>query len=56
MEKKQFYEKPSLKVVVLKQTGMLMTSGPVGASIPGQFTEEDLSRELDLSIFYSDTE
>jgi len=27
MEKKQFYEKPSLKVVVLKQTGMLMTSG-----------------------------
>ena len=56
MEKKQFYEKPSLKVVVLKQTGMLMTSGPVGASIPGTFTEEDLSRELDLSIFYSDTE
>lgn len=42
MKKKQFYEKPSLKVVVLKQTGMLMTSGQVGASIPDPFTEEDI--------------
>jgi len=45
MKKKQFYEKPSLKVVVLKQTGMLMTSvtsGQVGASMPNPFTEEDI--------------
>lgn len=42
MKKKQFYEKPSLKVVVLKQTCMLMTSGQVGASIPDPFTEEDI--------------
>ena len=40
--KKKLYLKPSIEVVVLKQAGMLMTSGPVGASIPDPFTEEDI--------------
>lgn len=44
--KKKEYEMPSVEVVVLQHSGMLMTSGDVGATIPGTFTEEDLSREL----------
>ena len=43
MKRKQ-YEKPSVEVVVLKQTGMLMTSGQVNATLydDGTFTEEDI--------------
>ena len=42
--KKKEYEKPSVEVVVLKQTGMLMTSGQVDATLnnDGAFTEEDI--------------
>lgn len=47
MQKKE-YEKPSVEVVVLKQTGMLMTSGEVNATMNGTFTEETLSREFDF--------
>ena len=46
--KKKEYEKPSVEVVVLKQTGMLMTSGNVSATMNGTFTEETLSREFDF--------
>ena len=41
MKKKQ-YEKPSIEVVVLKQTGMLMTSGQVDATMDGTWTEETI--------------
>ena len=41
MKKKQ-YEKPSVEVVVLKQTGMLMTSGNVNATMDGTFGEETI--------------
>ncbi len=41
MKKKQ-YEKPSIEVVVLKQTGMLMTSGQVNATMNGTFYEEEI--------------
>lgn len=41
MKKKQ-YLKPSLEVVVLKQVGMLMTSGDVNATISGTWTEETI--------------
>ena len=37
--KKKLYEKPSVEVVVLKQTGMLMTSGNVNATMDGEFEE-----------------
>ena len=40
--KKKKYEKPSVEVVVLKHTGMLMTSGEVKATMDGTFTEEDI--------------
>ena len=46
--KKKEYEKPSVEVVVLKQTGMLMTSGDVSATMDGTFTETDLAREFDF--------
>jgi hypothetical protein len=39
------YEKPSLTVVMLKQMDMLMTSGPVSATMNGKFTEKNLTRE-----------
>ena len=44
MKKKQ-YEKPSVEVVVLKQTGMLMTSvnsGDVNATMNDTWTEEEI--------------
>ena len=37
--KKKEYEKPSVEVVVLKQTGILMTSGQVNATMDGEFEE-----------------
>ena len=40
--KKKEYEKPSVEVVVLKQTGMLMTSGNVNATMDGTFEEEEI--------------
>ena len=40
--KKKMYLKPSIEVVVLKQAGMLMTSGNVNATMTGTFTEEDV--------------
>ena len=43
--KKKKYEKPSVEVVVLKQTGMLMTSvnsGDVNATISGTWTEDTI--------------
>ncbi len=46
--KKKLYLKPSIEVVVLKQAGMLMTSGSVGATMDGTFTEQDASREIDF--------
>lgn len=41
MKKKQ-YLKPSIEVVVLKQAGMLMTSGNVNATMDGTWTEETI--------------
>ena len=46
--KKKMYLKPSIEVVVLKQAGMLMTSGLVDATMNGTFTEQDASREIDF--------
>lgn len=40
--KKKEYEKPSVEVVELKQTGMLMTSGQVNATMNGTWEEEDI--------------
>lgn len=40
--KRKKYEKPSVKVVELKQTGMLMTSGQVNATMNGTWEEEDI--------------
>ena len=40
--KKKLYLKPSIEVVVLKQAGMLMMSGSVGATMDGTFGEEDV--------------
>ena len=41
MKKKQ-YEKPSVEVVVLKHTGMLMTSGSVNVTMNDTWTEENI--------------
>jgi len=46
--KKKMYLKPSIEVVVLKQSGMLMTSGNVNATMDGTWTEQDASREIDF--------
>ena len=40
--KKKMYLKPSIEVVVLKQAGMLMMSGSVGATMDGTFGEETI--------------
>ena len=40
--KKKLYEKPSIEVVVLKQAGMLMTSGDVDATMTGTWTEDTI--------------
>ena len=40
--KKKVYEKPSVEVVELKQTGMLMTSGNLNATMNDTWTEEDI--------------
>ena len=40
--KRKEYEKPAMQVVEVKQTGMLMTSGQVDATMDGTFTEEDI--------------
>ena len=55
--KKKMYLKPSIEVVVLKQAGMLMTSGSVDATMDGTFTETDLAREAvfnDDDLFLED--
>ena len=40
--KKKEYERPTMQVVQLQQTGMLMTSGPVNATMNGTFEEETI--------------
>ena len=45
MQKKD-YQKPTMQVVQLQHSGMLMTSGDVGATMNGEFTEQDAAREL----------
>ncbi len=42
--KKKEYERPAMLVVELKQTGMLMTSGQVDATLyeDGEFNETDI--------------
>jgi hypothetical protein len=40
--KKKMYLKPSIEVVVLKQAGMLMTSGDVDATMTGTWTEDTI--------------
>ena len=40
--KRKEYEKPAMQVVEVKQTGMLMTSGQVDATINGTWTEENI--------------
>ena len=40
--KKKEYERPTMQVVELKQTGMLMTSGNVNATMDGTWTEETI--------------
>ena len=52
MKRKQ-YEKPSIKVVVLKQAGMLMTSGETTATMNGTFTEETLAPEFTMEDDFS---
>ena len=43
MKKKQFYEKPSMKVFELKQQPQLLAgSVTVGAPMDGTLTEEDI--------------
>ena len=42
MKQKRTYEKPSIEVVVLKQAGMLMTSGNVDATMNGTWEEETI--------------
>ena len=40
--KKRLYEKPTMKVVKLQHTGMLMTSANVTATMDGEWEEEDI--------------
>ena len=40
--KRKNYEKPTMLVVELRQTGMLMTSGQVQATMNGTWEEEDI--------------
>ena len=40
--KRKKYEKPSVEVVELKQTGMLMTSVQVNATMDDTWTEQDI--------------
>ena len=40
--KRKEYEKPAMQVVEVKQTGMLMTSGQVDATMNGTWTEQDI--------------
>ena len=40
--KRKEYEKPAMQVVEVKQTGMLMTSGQVDATMNGTWTEENI--------------
>ena len=40
--KRKEYEKPAMQVVEVKQTGMLMTSGQVDATMDGTWTEETI--------------
>ena len=47
MQKKE-YQRPTVDIVELKHTGILMTSGDVSATMDGTFTEEDLAREFDF--------
>ena len=42
------YDVPTMDVVELKHTGILMTSGDVSATMDGTFTETDLAREFDF--------
>ena len=42
---KKNYLTPTMQVVKLQHTGMLMTSGDVTATMDGVFEEETLSRE-----------
>ena len=46
--KKKEYLSPTVDIVELKHTGILMTSGDVSATMNGTFTEEDLAREFDF--------
>ena len=40
--KRKTYEEPTMQVVKLQQTGMLMTSGNVNATMNGTWTEETI--------------
>lgn len=40
--KRKKYEVPTMQVVEVKLTGMLMTSGQVNASMNGTWTEQDI--------------
>ena len=40
--KSKTYEEPTMQVVKLQQTGMLMTSGNVNATMNGTWTEETI--------------
>ena len=40
--KRKEYEKPAMQVVEVKQTGMLMTSGQVDATMNNVWDEEDI--------------
>ena len=46
--KRKEYLSPTVDVVELKHTGILMTSGDVSATMDGTFTETDLAREFDF--------
>lgn len=40
--KRKEYESPTMDVVEVKQTGMLMTSGQVNATMNDTWTEQDI--------------
>ena len=40
--KKKEYERPTTKVVQLKQRSRILAGSPVSATMPGTFTEEDI--------------
>jgi hypothetical protein len=43
--KRKFYEKPTMQIVKLQHTGMLMTSGSSSATVNVTYSEENWDNE-----------